>query len=278
MSNFLNPPIDLDSESVVDTIDELPFWSAPFGIKLLEHIRLKKNIKVLDIGFGTGFPLLELAMRLGNSSEIYGIDPWNGAINRTLKKIKAYGIENTKIIKGIAESIPLNNSYIDLIISNNGINNVADQIKAISECARVLKKGGQFIQTINLDETFIEFYDILKNVLAENNASESILNVDEHIYSKRKPLNEVINNQESLGFEIINTYYDSFRYEFIDGKALFNHYFIQLAFLYGWKNCIPENLVEKVFVEVESRINHIAARDGQFTMSVPFVVIDSIRK
>jgi ubiquinone/menaquinone biosynthesis C-methylase UbiE len=278
MTGFLNTPFDLDSELVVDTIDELPLWSAPFGMKLLEHIRLRKNIRVLDIGFGTGFPFLELAMRLGNSSEIIGIDPWQGGIKRTKKKLKTYGIQNTKIIAGVAEDIPLENSSVDIIISNNGMNNVSDHTKAVTECARVLKSGGQFIQTLNLNKTFIEFYDILKDVLNDNKASESILKIDKHIYSKRKPLDEVINVQKSVGFEIIETQSDLFNYHFVDGKALFNHYFIQLAFLKEWKGCIPEDSVDIVFGDVESRINKIANKEGQFTMSVPFVLIDSVKK
>jgi arsenite methyltransferase len=60
--------------------DELPLWSAPFGIKLLEEVPLRKNIRALDIGFGTGFPLLELAQQLGASSVVYGIDPWEEAV------------------------------------------------------------------------------------------------------------------------------------------------------------------------------------------------------
>ena len=42
---------------------------------------------VLDVGFGTGFPLLELAQRLGKSATIYGIDPWEAAHERTHLKM-----------------------------------------------------------------------------------------------------------------------------------------------------------------------------------------------
>lgn len=37
----------------IDGLDELCVWSAPFGLKLLEFVAYKKNITVLDIGFGT---------------------------------------------------------------------------------------------------------------------------------------------------------------------------------------------------------------------------------
>ena len=67
----------INNPEVVSALDELSLWSAPFGLKLLDSVLYKKNMNVLDIGFGTGFPLTELAMRLGKTSRIYGVDPWN---------------------------------------------------------------------------------------------------------------------------------------------------------------------------------------------------------
>ena len=53
--------------------DELPFWSAPFGLVLLDTVRLRKTIRVLDIGCGGGFPMLELAGRLDTGSHVFGL-------------------------------------------------------------------------------------------------------------------------------------------------------------------------------------------------------------
>ena len=53
-----------DTPEFVNTFDELPLWSASFGLLLLKHLELKPNLKVIDIGSGAGFPLLELAARL----------------------------------------------------------------------------------------------------------------------------------------------------------------------------------------------------------------------
>ena len=103
MKKYLSNNFDLTR--LINVFDELPFWSAPFGLKLLEYVDYKPNITAIDIGFGTGFPLTELAMRLGSSSTVYGIEPWKEAIVRTNKKIEYYEINNIKIIEGVAESI-----------------------------------------------------------------------------------------------------------------------------------------------------------------------------
>jgi ubiquinone/menaquinone biosynthesis C-methylase UbiE len=99
--------------------DELPLWSAPFGLKLLDHIEYKSNINAIDLGFGTGFPLIELAMRLVNNSTVYGIDIWKDVFVNVKDKINQYGIKNIILIEGNAESIPLENNSVHLITSNN---------------------------------------------------------------------------------------------------------------------------------------------------------------
>ncbi|SFK28015.1 methyltransferase domain-containing protein [Proteiniphilum saccharofermentans] len=102
---------DYDLTKYADVGDELPIWSAPFGLKLLDYIDYKHTISAIDIGFGTGFPLTEIAMRLGKSSNVYGIDPWKEAVVRAKKKLEIFGIDNVTIIDGI-QSIPRQNSVL----------------------------------------------------------------------------------------------------------------------------------------------------------------------
>ncbi len=92
MTQYLKTDWDYNSDRLIEVFDELPLWAAPFGLKLLEGIRYKKGIQALDIGFGAGFPLTEIAMRLGKDSKIYGIDPWEAAVGRAEKKIDYYGV------------------------------------------------------------------------------------------------------------------------------------------------------------------------------------------
>jgi arsenite methyltransferase len=277
-TTYLDTNFDLTSPSLIETLDELPFWSAPFGIKLLQHVCLKKNMTVLDIGFGTGFPLTELAMRLGNTSRVFGIDPWDTAIKRTEKKIRNYHISTIKILRGGAEEIPLEDNTVDLITSNNGINNVADTQKVYQECSRIMKKGGQFIQTINTDKSFSEFYSILEKVLIDMDMPEAVEHMTTHIEAKRKPLREILEISHKNNFDVENVIHDQFEYRFVDGTTMFNHYFIQLAFLDSWKKLVPSKKQKEVFEEVERMANLVAEKKGSFIATVPFMVIDCIKR
>ncbi len=67
--------IDPYSAESVELWDELPFWSAPFGLMLLDRVPMKAGQVILDLGPGTGFPALELAQRCGPSCRVIAVDP-----------------------------------------------------------------------------------------------------------------------------------------------------------------------------------------------------------
>lgn len=276
MKKYLSGNFDLDK--MVDVLDELPIWSAPFGLKLLDYVNYKPGITVLDIGCGTGFPLTELAMRLGESSTVYGIDPWKKAIERANKKIEYYRIKNIKLIEGFAESIPLDNGSIDLITSNNGINNVKDADKVLSECSRVIKKGGQFVQTMNTDKSMFEFYTEFESVLSELHMNREIDLMCQHIVQKRPPFDKIISMVRKYGFKIKDIDHDQFNYKFTDGSAMLNHYFIRLAFMDPWIKILPDNKAEQVFDAVEIRLNEQSRKSGCIKLSIPFVLINAIKE
>lgn len=274
---FIKSKFDFSDKETVSIIDELPLWSASFGLKLLDAIKLLPNITALDIGFGLGFPLLEVSQRLGNSSKVYGIDPWETAIERTQTKTDILGIKNVELIEGIAESIPLPDNSIDLIFSNNGINNVQNLEKVMGECKRIAKKSAQFVATVNLDRTMIEFYDELEKVLIEKDLNESVAKLRKHIYEKRRPLDELINIFEKNEFNIQNVHKDSFKYRYLDATAMFNHSLIRIAFLDSWLELVSIEKVEEIFNEVENRLNKKAQEFGELVLTVPFVLIDAVR-
>ena len=145
MPDSLSHKYDLDDPSLVSVIDELPLWSAPFGLKLLDTVKLKPHICALDLGCGTGFPLIELAQRLGPSCHVYGIDPWERAAERIRLKTQTLNIANVLVVRGVGEEMPFEGERFDLIVANNGINNVKDPEKVLSECYRTSRTGAQMV-------------------------------------------------------------------------------------------------------------------------------------
>ena len=274
MKNYLKQTYDRSDPAIISAIDEMPLWSAYFGEVLLDTVVFREKAKILDIGCGGGFPLLELAQRFGAGSEVIGIDPWKASTNRLKAKAKTMGVNNIHIINGVAEELPIENNYFDLIVSNNGLNNCSDQIKVLSECYRTLKPGGQLVFTVNLPGSMKEFYSIFRTTLKEQGLSDAIVKMKQHIKEKRKSLKENLDQVRKNRFTVKEIIQKSFYMRYLNGTAFLNHHFVKIAFLESWIKIVPPGKRSKVFSLLEEKLNNFSKTKGELRLTIPFVCID----
>lgn len=105
----------------------------------------KQKMKILDLGCGVG----TFALEYGKEGHFtVGIDFSEEMIMSAnkLKKILNLG-ENVRFIKGDVSKRNFRENSFDLIIAADIIEHLPDEIlfKCVSECYRILKKGGKFI-------------------------------------------------------------------------------------------------------------------------------------
>jgi hypothetical protein len=72
--------------------------------------------------------------------------------------------------------------------------------------------------------------------------------------------------------------HDQFNYGFANGTALLNHYFIRLAFMDSWIKLLPAEKVEQIFDTIELRLNEQSRQLGAIKLSIPFVLINAVKK
>jgi arsenite methyltransferase len=273
---YLDTSIDRNDPNIISSMDEIPLWSAPFGLILLENFKIKPEMTVLDVGFGTGFPLLELAQRLGKSATIYGIDPWKAAHERTRLKMNLLNIKNVILVGGDASTMPFEDEKFDLITSNLGINNFEDPRKVLRECFRVAKPKAQIALTTNPKGHMQEFYNIFEETLKELSLNKFKKNFLIHL-NHRLTQKIIQSYLEEVGFQITKSRRSSFTMRFLNGDAFFFHSLIRYGFLEDWKKLIPTKHWNKVFTKLEAKIDKIAHNDGEFSLTIPVVYIEGIK-
>jgi len=269
--DFLTFDPDFTSPQVLSAYDELPLWSAMFGLLLLDEVPLAKMTNVLDVGCGTGFPLIELAERLGARSHVHGIDPWSGGLKRAAEKIANRGTPNVTLHEGSAAAMPFADATFDLIVSNLGVNNFEDRAAAIRECRRVARNGATLALTTNLQGHMHELYAAFADVLRDDH--EALHRLRAHVEHRAT----VANVRELLqdgGFTVTRVVEREGVMRFADGTALLNHYFIKLGFLDGWKKVVPGN-ERDVFARLRDALDDLAARNGELRLTVPMAYVEA---
>ncbi|HSP35743.1 MAG TPA: class I SAM-dependent methyltransferase [Thermoanaerobaculia bacterium] len=250
--------IDFNDPKIVNAYDELPLWSAMFGLLLLDEVPLTNVRTALDVGCGTGFPLIELAERLGASAQVHGIDPWKPALGRARDKVAARKTPNVTLHEGSASQMPFADATFDLIVSNLGINNFDDRAAAMRECRRVAKAGATIALTTNLVGHMQEFYDVLAQVAKDAEALRT------HI-AHRATITGVHELLASSGFEVTRVVERTGHMRFANGTALVEHHFIRLGFVDAWNEVAGEGAVR----EAARRL------DGEISLTIPMAYVEA---
>lgn len=98
---------------------------------------------VLDLGSGGGIDVLLSARRVGPTGRAIGVDMTDEMIDLARRNAAEAGITNVEFRKGTIETLPLDDSSVDVVISNCVINLAADKGAVLAEIARVLRPGGR---------------------------------------------------------------------------------------------------------------------------------------
>lgn len=268
--------IDYNTPDFGDLYDELPLWSAPFGLMLLEQVDPRPGVTILDVGAGTGFMTIELAQRCGAATMVIAVDPWEAAMKRLARKVAHLGIQNVRMLVRDAATLDLPDASVDLIVSNLGINNFDNPEATLRSCFRVAKPGARLWLTTNLAGHMSEFYDAYRNILVELGFGDRLAALDAHI-GHRASVDSVTALLERAGFKFVEVVTRIFRERFVDGSALLRHYFIRLGFVPGWKAVAPQQAVEPVFAALEDRLNTIASERGELSLTVPAACIQACK-
>lgn len=265
--------LDWQNPAVVNVFDEVTLWSAPFGRLLLENIPMHAKWTVVDLGFGTGFPLIELSQRFGADSTIYGVDIWPAGIDKTKEKIGVYEYSNIELFEQSASSIPLEDNSVDLICSNVGVNNFDDREEVYSECFRILKTGGHLALTTNPIGTFKELFELFELVCQEFDDASLLQDIKDSV-SRRATKQSIVKELEAAGLSLTKEVSDQTSFRFVNALTLLDHSLIRIGFLESWENLIPRNLHQRFFDRLQEEIQKRIDAHGEFSISVPMLYLE----
>jgi SAM-dependent methyltransferase len=99
---------------------------------------------VVDVGSGAGMDLLLAALRVGSRGRAIGIDMTEAMRARATAAAQQAGVGAwVELRDGDAESLPLDDASVDVVISNGVFNLTTDKQRAFGEVFRILKPDGR---------------------------------------------------------------------------------------------------------------------------------------
>jgi SAM-dependent methyltransferase len=136
---------------VVDSLPDIAVESFagvgnPFSIRSLEV-----GEHVVDVGSGAGFDSFVAARAVGSTGSVIGVDMTAEMLTKSRTTAAELGLTNVEFREGLAEALPVNDAWADVVISNGVINLCADKRAVFNEIRRVLRPAGvlQFADIAN---------------------------------------------------------------------------------------------------------------------------------
>jgi ubiquinone/menaquinone biosynthesis C-methylase UbiE len=140
----------------------VPAIGEPVATELLRAAALRPGERVLDVGCGTGIVARLAADAVGSEGSVVGLDV-EPAMLAVARSAVGPGVE---WIEASAESIPLPDESVDVVLCQMSLQFVPDRARAVEEMRRVLVPGGRFV--LNVPGPTSSFFEPLSEALARH--------------------------------------------------------------------------------------------------------------
>jgi SAM-dependent methyltransferase len=121
---------------------------APFVKHVIKRGDLKSGQMVLDLGTGTGSVAIAAAPLVGASGKVIGVDVSPEMLALARGRVSASGLKNIELREGRAESIPVGDGTVDVLLASLSLMFVIDRAAAAQEIRRVLRPHGHFVAAV----------------------------------------------------------------------------------------------------------------------------------
>ena len=99
--------------------------------------------RVVDVGSGAGFDSFIAAGQVGPVGQVVGVDMTAEMLAKSRRTAEELGLAHVEFRDGLAEALPVEDGWANVVISNGAINLCADKQAVFAEIFRVLRPGGR---------------------------------------------------------------------------------------------------------------------------------------
>jgi ubiquinone/menaquinone biosynthesis C-methylase UbiE len=157
--------------------------------EFLDRICVVPRMQCCDLGCGIGDVLPLLALRVGQSGEVVGVDKDPSALKWASSRIASLGFSNVKLIQGEINKLPFRPGQFDLTYCRALLMHTPDPVATVKQMIALTRPGGIIAAqefdngTINHYPEFEGFRKFKETLLAVFRASGAEAHMGRRLYS-----------------------------------------------------------------------------------------------
>ena len=126
---------------------------------VIDKMRLERGMNILDLGCGTGWGTIDVALKLEGTGKVIGLDLSEEMITQARQKLAKFTYDNVEFRVGSGSSLDFE-SYFDYVLSTNAFHHFDEKEEIFSRVWKSLKDNGTFlIQDICDDFVLMKMID-----------------------------------------------------------------------------------------------------------------------
>ena len=111
---------------------------------VIDKMRLERGMNILDLGCGTGWGTIDVALKLEGTGKVIGLDLSEEMITQARQKLAKFTYDNVEFRVGSGSSLDFK-SYFDYVLSTNAFHHFDEKEEIFSRVRKSLKDNGIFI-------------------------------------------------------------------------------------------------------------------------------------
>jgi ubiquinone/menaquinone biosynthesis C-methylase UbiE len=215
------------------------FSKSDFDKWVIDNLNLKKGMRVIDLGCGTGKHLFEIGEKVGKEGEILGLDISDESLRKCQEKILENKVKNISVIKSDLTEIKektVQSGKFDRVLSSFAIYYTKNPNKTFKDILDLLKNGGEFFLCGPTNKNNLEFLELVKE--AQGEFSEDFLLWSRFLEQDAKKI------LDSLFGEVKIQYFNN-PVEFPDEETLFKYWQATPFFNVKIEKTMKEKMADK---------------------------------
>jgi SAM-dependent methyltransferase len=133
----------LDPGALIYESYMVPAQFAPCAEVMLRAAKPRIGERVLDVACGTGIVARRVAVAIGETGSVIGLDSNPGMLGVARAQPSKAGASNIAYLEGNGMQLPFGDSEFDLVTCSQGLQFFSDRGRGLAEMHRVLRPGGR---------------------------------------------------------------------------------------------------------------------------------------